>query len=155
MLLYERIDTIENEESNNITNKDRTVQQMTDFDGAVNPKIIDRIPRKKLLTYGPSDIIDKVIDCSRSKTQQDITDHVRKQLHFNLRKRGIFKCWKGKGFGFIQQNDNGRDIFVHVSNIDGKMVEGDTIKYEIGPGRNGDNKQSKLLFATRGETNGA
>jgi hypothetical protein len=68
MLLYERIDTIENEESNNIANKNRNVQQMTDFDGAVIPKIIDKLPRKKLLNSGPSETIDKVIDCSRSKT---------------------------------------------------------------------------------------
>jgi len=45
-----------------------------------------------------------------------------------------------KGFGFISQED-GRDLFVHFSNIEGTgrrtLVVGQTVEYELGEGRKG------------------
>ena len=45
-----------------------------------------------------------------------------------------------KGYGFITQED-GDDVFVHFSNIDGSgyrtLDEGQTVEFEIGPGRKG------------------
>ena len=45
-----------------------------------------------------------------------------------------------KGYGFITQDD-GDDVFVHFSNIDGSgyrtLDEGQTVEFEIGPGRKG------------------
>ncbi len=45
-----------------------------------------------------------------------------------------------KGYGFITQED-GDDVFVHFSNIDGSgyrtLEEGQSVEFEIGPGRKG------------------
>ena len=46
-----------------------------------------------------------------------------------------------KGYGFISR-EGGADVFVHFSNIDGSgyrsLEEGQTVEFEIGPGRKGD-----------------
>ena len=46
-----------------------------------------------------------------------------------------------KGFGFISRED-GADVFVHFSNIDGSgyksLEEGQSVEFEIGEGRKGD-----------------
>lgn len=43
----------------------------------------------------------------------------------------------GKGFGFITQDD-GKDLFFHVSEIQGQEPqEGDKVEYEVGEGRKG------------------
>ena len=43
-----------------------------------------------------------------------------------------------KGFGFIQPDEGGKDIFVHQSETDGQALnEGDTVEFEIGEGKKG------------------
>ncbi len=46
-----------------------------------------------------------------------------------------------KGYGFISR-EGGTDVFVHFSNIDGSgyrsLEEGQTVEFDIGPGRKGD-----------------
>ena len=43
-----------------------------------------------------------------------------------------------KGYGFIVQEDAGKDLFVHHSETDGyALQEGDTVEYEIGEGQKG------------------
>lgn len=45
---------------------------------------------------------------------------------------------EAKGFGFITDNDTGKDIFVHVSGLNGEALnEGDKVTYEIEDGRKG------------------
>jgi len=50
-----------------------------------------------------------------------------------------------KGYGFISRPD-GDDVFVHFSNIEGdgfkNLVEGQTVEFEIGQGRKGDEAQN-------------
>ncbi|MEM6822643.1 MAG: cold-shock protein [Verrucomicrobiota bacterium] len=43
-----------------------------------------------------------------------------------------------KGYGFIEQNDGGRDLFVHHSQTEGyDLREDDKVEYEIGEGKKG------------------
>ncbi|MDN3491937.1 MULTISPECIES: cold-shock protein [Winogradskyella] len=43
-----------------------------------------------------------------------------------------------KGFGFITNEETGKDIFVHVSNLNGvELREGDNVEYDEEEGRKG------------------
>lgn len=56
--------------------------------------------------------------------------------------QGTVKFFDGdRGFGFISR-ENGDDVFVHVSNIQGEgfktLADGQAVEFEVGPGRKGD-----------------
>ena len=41
-----------------------------------------------------------------------------------------------KGFGFIER-EGGEDMFVHKSDVDGFINEGDKVEFEVGEGQKG------------------
>ncbi len=42
-----------------------------------------------------------------------------------------------KGFGFIKQDDNGEDMFVHANGLIDEIKEDDRVEYEVEQGRKG------------------
>ncbi|MFN8712281.1 MAG: cold-shock protein [Bacteroidota bacterium] len=44
-----------------------------------------------------------------------------------------------KGFGFIKSNDDGKDIFVHVSGLKEEIRQDDEVVFEVQEGRKGPN----------------
>jgi CspA family cold shock protein len=47
---------------------------------------------------------------------------------------------KEKGFGFIAPDDGGRDLYIHVSNIEtpnGELIDGQRVEFETATGRKG------------------
>jgi cold shock protein len=50
---------------------------------------------------------------------------------------------ESKGFGFITNDDTKRDIFVHITGLNGETIqEGDRVEYEETEGRKGVNATS-------------
>ena len=43
-----------------------------------------------------------------------------------------------KGFGFIEQED-GEDLFVHYTQVEGEIKGGDSVEFEVGEGPKGPN----------------
>lgn len=53
-------------------------------------------------------------------------------------KRGTIKFFNTeKGFGFITDNESGKDIFVHKSNLKQNVRENDEVEYETEDGPKG------------------
>jgi CspA family cold shock protein len=42
-----------------------------------------------------------------------------------------------KGFGFIIDDNSGEEYFVHITGVDGKINEGDSVEYEVEQGKKG------------------
>ena len=53
-------------------------------------------------------------------------------------KKGKVKFFnKAKGFGFIVDNETGKDLFVHSSGLKDEVREGDDVTFEVGEGKKG------------------
>jgi len=55
-----------------------------------------------------------------------------------MKKGKVARFFDQKGFGFIKPDDGGKDLFVHINDVDGgDLREGDTVEYEEISGRKG------------------
>ncbi len=55
-------------------------------------------------------------------------------------KKGKVKFFnESKGFGFICDNETGKDVFVHVSGLKEDIREGDEVTFEVTEGKKGPN----------------
>lgn len=64
--------------------------------------------------------------------------------------RGSVKWFnRDKGYGFIEPEDGGKDVFVHISAVERAglqtLVEGQVIQFDIEPGRNGKTAAENLV----------
>lgn len=44
-----------------------------------------------------------------------------------------------KGFGFITPEEGGKDVFVHINDLDIEITEGDKVTFDVKDGRKGPN----------------
>ena len=59
-------------------------------------------------------------------------------LLFFIMGRGTVKFFNdSKGFGFITEEESGKEHFVHVSGLIDDIREGDTVEFELTEGRKG------------------
>lgn len=42
-----------------------------------------------------------------------------------------------KGYGFIQPEDGGKDVFVHANGLKDQITEGDRVSYDVEEGQKG------------------
>jgi len=53
-----------------------------------------------------------------------------------------------KGFGFVEPEDKGKDVFIHISALEragiSGLTEGQKIEYELGAGRDGRTSAEKV-----------
>lgn len=54
---------------------------------------------------------------------------------------------EAKGFGFITPNDGSADVFVHISGLNGKVRENDSVTYELEQGKKGINAVNVSVVA--------
>ncbi|MBI5272945.1 MAG: cold shock domain-containing protein [Chlamydiia bacterium] len=58
-----------------------------------------------------------------------------------MKLKGTVKWFnKDKGFGFIAPDDGGRDVYIHVSNVetdDQMLIDGQRVEFETAMGRKG------------------
>lgn len=51
---------------------------------------------------------------------------------------GVVKFFnESKGFGFITDNQTGKEVFVHVTGLKESIKEGDEVTFEVADGRKG------------------
>ena len=68
-----------------------------------------------------------------------------------MEKRGVLKSWNdGKGFGFIQPDNGGKDVFLHISALERaglrEIADGAKVSFELESGRDGRTSASRLAL---------
>lgn len=63
-----------------------------------------------------------------------------KKVNFkqNNMKQGVVKFFnEAKGFGFIKDNETGKEYFVHATGLIDQVKENDAVSFEVGEGKKG------------------
>jgi CspA family cold shock protein len=61
-------------------------------------------------------------------------------------KKGVVKFFnEAKGFGFIKEEGNGKEIFVHVSGLKDEIRENDNVMFDVEEGKKGLNAVNVTL----------
>jgi len=78
------------------------------------------------------------VDNEHVRIQTDLLDNIPSQKA-SLVAQGTVKWFnQTKGYGFIEQ-EGGNDLFVHISEVEGEIQDGDTVEFEVGEGPKGPN----------------
>ena len=81
----------------------------------------------------------EINDCKSSKTIHFIQRSQKPNALDGVMPQGTVKWFNQvKGFGFIEQ-EGGDDLFVHITQVEGEITDGDTVEFEIGEGPKGPN----------------
>ena len=84
----------------------------------------------------------KINGCKTSKTIDFVQRTQKPNAFHRFMPQGTVKWFNQvKGFGFIEQ-EGGDDLFVHISQVEGEITDGDTVEFEIGEGPKGPNAVS-------------
>jgi CspA family cold shock protein len=72
---------------------------------------------------------------------------------FSMAMGGTVKFFNGeRGYGFIKPDDGGRDVFVHITAVEGaglkSLVEGQRINFDVEPDKKGKGPKAVNLVIT-------
>ncbi len=70
----------------------------------------------------------------------------------NLIRKGVVSFFNdSKGYGFIRDLESKESFFVHINNVEGEIIEGNLVIFEIGAGQKGPAALNVKLFKQEDE----
>jgi cold shock protein len=103
-----------------------------------------------LCTSGGDEVRVMAVGCVANVTGWQRAEHSRNRLEESTMATGTVKWFNGqKGFGFIEQEGGGPDVFAHYSNIAAQgyreLQEGQKVSFDITQGPKGPQAENICL----------